>query len=69
MLIKHDEGNSGKRADLTISDEKESQKRSKMTISDFPTMLTWNVYEAIRVNREAKYTWLVDNIGVSEASI
>lgn len=47
-LIKHDEGNSGKKADLTISDEKESQKRSKMTISDFPTMLTWNVYEAIR---------------------
>ena len=60
---------SQKRSDLTISDEKPSEKTSNLTISDFPTMLTWNVYGAIKMNRKAKYSWLADNLGVSEASI
>ena len=71
---------SQKRSDLTISDEKPSEKPSNMTendegkqtkmaISDFPTMVTWNVYQAIKLNRKAKYSWLADNLGVSEASI
>ena len=54
---------------LTISEEKGSQKRSNLTISEFPTMLTKNVYEAIKMNRKAKYSWLVDNLGVSGATI
>ena len=64
---------SQKRSDLTIFEgndsEKSSEKPSNLTISDFPTMLTWNVYGAIKMNRKAKYSWLADNLGVSEASI
>ena len=58
-----------KRSDLTIFEGNESEKTSNLTISDFPTMLTWNVYGAIKMNRKAKYSWLADNLGVSEASI
>ena len=60
---------SQKRSDLTISDRKPSEKPSSLSISDFPTMLTWNVYHAIKQNRKAKYSWLADNLGVSEATI
>lgn len=64
---------SQKRSDLTIFEEKGSQKRSQkqpnLSISDFPTMVTWNVYQAIKLNRKAKYSWLADNLGVSEATI
>lgn len=44
-------------------------KQPNLSISDFPTMVTWNVYQAIKLNRKAKYSWLVDNIGVSERTI
>ena len=46
-----------------------SKKRSDLTIFEFPTMLTKNVYEALKSNPMAKYSWLVDNLGVSEATI
>lgn len=49
--------------------QKRSQKRSDMTISEFSTPLVKNVYEAIKMNRKAKYSWLADNLGVSEATI
>ena len=68
-LTLSDGDDSQKRSNLTISEGADSQKRSYLTISDFPTMLTWNVYEAIRLNRKAKYSWLADNLGVSEATI
>ena len=68
-LTLSDGDDSQKRSNLTISEGADSQKRSYLTISDFPTMLTWNVYEAIRLNRTAKYSWLADNLGVSEATI
>ena len=58
-----------KRSDLTISERKGSEKRSNLTISDFPTMLTKNVYEAIKMSRKIKYSQLSDNLGVSEATI
>ena len=58
-----------KPSNMTENDEGKSQKRSELTISDFPTMLTWNVYNAIKQNRKAKYSWLQDNLGVSESSI
>jgi ATP-dependent DNA helicase RecG len=71
---------SEKGSDLTIFEEKGSQKPSNLTekdgekqpnlsISDFPTMVTWNVYQAIKLNRKAKYSWLQDNLGVSESTI
>ena len=68
-LTENDEGKSQKRSNLTISEENGSQKGSNLTISDFPTMLTWNVYGAIKINRKANYSWLADNLGVSEATI
>ena len=67
--MENDEGKTQKRSDLTIFEGDESEKRSKLTISEFPTMLTWNVYEVLKMNRKAKYSWLADNLGVSEASI
>ena len=65
---------------MTGSDQKPSEKPSNLTenerrkqpnlsISDFPTMVTWNVYQAIKLNRKAKYSWLQDNLGVSESTI
>ena len=68
-MTENDEGNSQKGSDLTFFEEKESQKGSRLTISDFPTMITWNVYNTIKQNRKAKYSWLADNLGVSEATI
>ena len=58
-----------KQPNLSVSDENETQKESRLTISDFPTMLTWNVYESLKMNRKAKYSWLADNLGVSERTI
>jgi len=60
---------SQKRSDLTFFQREDLQKWSNLTFSDFPTMITKNVYEAIKINREAKYSWLADNLGVSEATI
>ncbi len=68
-LTENEKGNSQKPSNLTENEEGNSQKRSDLTISDFPTMLTWNVYNAIKQNRKAKYSWLQDNLGVSESSI
>lgn len=53
----------------TFSDEKRSQKRSNLTFPEFPSLLTKNVYEAIKLNSKVKYSWLADNLGVSEATI
>ncbi len=60
---------SQKRSDLAVSKEKRSQKGSDFNIPEFPTSLTKNVFDAIKLNRKAKYSWLADNLGVSEASI
>ena len=54
---------------LSVSDEKQTQKQTNLAISVFPTMIVKNVYEAIRMNRKAKYSWLADNLGVSERTI
>ncbi len=64
---------SEKRSNLTIVDNnnghENGQRPSDLTISDFPSILVWNLYQAIKQNRKAKYSWLQDNLGVSEASI
>lgn len=49
--------------------QKRSQKRSDMTLLVFPSEVSKKVYEAIKLNRKAKYSWLADNLGVSEATI
>ena len=58
-----------KQPKLSVSDKKQTQKQPNLSVSDFPTMLTKNVYEAIKMNRKAKYSWLADNLGVSERTI
>ena len=68
-LAVSDEKQPQKQTNLAVSDEHEEQKGPRLTISDFPTMLTWNVYHAIKQNRKAKYSWLADNLGVSERTI
>ena len=50
-------------------DQKPSQKPSKMKVSKFPTPIVEEVYKAIKLNRKAKYSWLQDNLGVSESTI
>ena len=40
-----------------------------MTIFEFPSDVAKKVYEAIKLNRKAKYSWLSDNLGVSESTI
>ena len=63
----------GKRSDLTISDQKPSKKPSKkpssFKIPEFPSQLVEDVYKALKLNRKAKYSWLADNLGVSESTI
>ncbi len=36
---------------------------------EFPSEVSKKVYDAIKLNRKAKYSWLADNLGVSEATI
>ena len=49
--------------------QKGSGKRSDVTIFEFPSEVAKKVYEAIKLNRKAKYSWLSDNLGVSESTI
>ena len=56
------------------NDGKPSENPSKMKEnggkpSNFPSLIVKNVYEAIKMNRKAKYSWLQDNLGVSESTI
>lgn len=53
----------------TATLQKRSQKRSDVTIFEFPSEVAKKVYEAIKLNRKAKYSWLSDNLGVSESTI
>ena len=68
MTISEEKG-SQKRSDLTISDEKQPPKQPKLKIPEFPSKIVEDVYKAIKLNRKAKYSWLQDNLGVSEATI
>lgn len=61
--------NTQKPSNLTENNEGKPQKPSNLTENVFPTMIVKNVYEAIKMNRKAKYTWLQDNLGVSESTI
>lgn len=54
---------------MTENDERKSQKQTNLAIPEFPTMIVKNVYEAIKMNRREKYSWLADNLGVSKRTI
>lgn len=40
-----------------------------MKVPEFPAPIVEAVYKALQLNRKAKYSWLQDNLGVSEATI
>lgn len=58
-----------KRSNMTVSDKKPSKKSSTFKIPEFSSKIVEDVYKALKLNRKAKYSWLQDNLGVSEATI
>jgi ATP-dependent DNA helicase RecG len=64
-----EEKGSQKPSNLTENADGDNKKSSNLTVSEFPTMIVKNVYEAIKMKRDAKYSWLQDNLGVSESTI
>ena len=66
-LTENEEGKQPrKQPKLSAFDEKQLQKQSNLSISDFPTMVTRNACQTIKLNRKTKYSWLADNLGVNE---
>lgn len=65
------------RSNSAISDQKPpkkppkkpSKKPPKMNVSAFPSKIVEDVFNALNLNPKAKYSWLVDNLGVSERTI
>ena len=49
--------------------KKPSKKQPKFNIPEFPSQVVENVFKALKMNRKAKYSWLADNLGVSERTI
>ena len=49
--------------------ENDEGKHPKLKIPEFPSKIVEDVYNAIKLNRKAKYSWLQDNLGVSESTI
>ena len=84
-LTENDKGKVQKRSDLTISEDKnghkngheddqkppkkQPKKQPKLKVPIFPAPSVEEVYKAIKMNCKAKYSWLADNLGVSERTI
>ena len=49
--------------------ENSQKKQPKFNIPEFPSQVVENVFKALKMNRKAKYSWLADNLGVSERTI
>ena len=49
--------------------KKWSKKWSKMKVPVFPSKIVEDVFKALKLNPKARYSWLVDNLGVSESTI
>ena len=49
--------------------KKQPKKQPKLKVPKFPAPIVEEVYKAIKLNRKAKYSWLADNLGVSERTI
>ncbi len=64
-----EQDNAKKQTNLAVSDKTKTKKQTNLAVSEFPTMIVKNVYEAIKINRKAKYSWLADNLGVSERTV
>ena len=72
--------NAQKPSEMTEKDVMDNQKPSNVmeneskTVTEtekpsFPNLMVQNVYQAIKMNRKAKYSQLEDNLGVSESTI
>lgn len=74
-LTKNQKKRSKKQSNLTENEKKQSKKQSQMTENEekrsheFPSTIVKKVYEAIKENRKAKYSWLSENLRVSESTI
>jgi len=62
-MTENDEGKSQKQS------KKQPKKQPKLKVPKFPAPIVEEVYKAIKLNRKAKYSWLADNLGVSERTI
>ena len=54
---------------LSISDKNPTQKQTYLADFNFPTIIVKNVYEAIKLNKKVKTSWLANNFGVSDRTI
>ena len=64
LLTKNSQKNSPKNS------HKNSHKNSQICLFLISQLWSkWNVCQAIKLNRKAKYSWLADNLGVSERTI
>lgn len=61
--------NSENSVKTAFSNKKPSKKPSNLKVSDFPSQIVEDVFKALKQNRKAKYSWLQDNLGVSESTI
>ena len=52
-----------------VSLKKQPKKQPKMKVPEFPSKIVEDVFRALKLNRKAKYSWLADNLGVSERTI
>ena len=68
-----DEKPSQKPSNLTENGHKNGHKNGheqpKLMIPEFSSQIVEDIYKALKLNRKAKYSWLQDNLGVSEATI
>ncbi|MBR2088978.1 MAG: HTH domain-containing protein [Fibrobacter sp.] len=49
--------------------EKKSKKGTKIKVPVFPSKIVEDVFKALKLNPKAKYSWLADNLGVSERTV
>ncbi|MDE5571046.1 MAG: helix-turn-helix domain-containing protein, partial [Prevotella sp.] len=49
--------------------QKQTSNSSKLKIPEFPSPFAEDVYNAIKHNSRAKYSWLADNLGAHERTI
>ena len=61
--------NSENSTKTAFSNKKPSKKPSNLKVSDFPSQIVEDVFKALKQNRKAKYSWIQDNLGVSESTV
>lgn len=49
--------------------KKGTRKGTKIKVPVFPSKIVEDVFKALKLNPKAKYSWLIDNLGVSESTV